>query len=88
MLAADGGNSDAQYNLGVIYQSDDWHRKDEQKAAVWMERAANQGNSSIRMTFRRERMPSSSLRRSKKASRQHVGLSVVAASNPDNINES
>ena len=44
--AADQGNAEAQYNLGLMYDSGEGLTQDYAKAAKWYEKAANQGDNS------------------------------------------
>jgi hypothetical protein len=43
--AADQGNANAQYNLGVAYDNGEGVLKDEAEAVRWYRKAAEQGNS-------------------------------------------
>ena len=42
--AADQGYAQAQFNLGVIYASDEWVTQDYKKAMEWWQKAADQGD--------------------------------------------
>ena len=42
--AAEQGDADAQYNLGVCYANGTGVEKDEQKAVEWYQKAAGQGH--------------------------------------------
>ena len=43
--AADQGNANAQYNLGVMYENGEGVAKDDKQAVYWYRKAADQGNS-------------------------------------------
>ena len=60
--AADQGNADAQYNLGVMYDEGQGVPQDDTEALQWYRRAADQGNADARfnlgvMYFEGQRVP-------------------------------
>ena len=42
--AADKGNAQAQYNLGIMYKNGQGVKRDDKEAVKWFQRAADQGH--------------------------------------------